>query len=65
MHPAAGQNGIDLSTQMYHTPGSSVLQQHHGQPPPHHRVGRELDDMMADAGFNRSWDIFGGNFKPL
>ncbi|ROW14417.1 hypothetical protein VPNG_03933 [Cytospora leucostoma] len=81
---AAGQNGLDLSAQMYNSPSASVLSQqphhrgqaaqqqhhnhhnHHGHPhPTHHRVGRELDEMMADAGFNRSWDIFGGSFKPL
>lgn len=61
----AGQNGLDLSAQMYHSPSSSGLQLHHGHQHPQHRVGREMDDMMTDVGFNRSWDIFGGSFKPL
>ncbi|KUI62281.1 Activator of stress genes 1 [Cytospora mali] len=66
MQPTAGQNGLDLSSQMYHSPPSSSALHHHGhQHHPHHRVGREMDDMMTDVGFNRSWDIFSGNFKPL
>lgn len=71
MQPTPEQNGLDLSAQMYQSPNSSVLQQQHQQQQQHaqhhqHReVGREMADMMADAGFNRSWDIFGGNFKPL
>lgn len=70
-----GQNGLDLSGQMYQSPSPLTVQQaqahhaghghhaHHRQP--HQRVGLEMDEMMADSGFNRTWDMFGGNFKPL
>lgn len=72
------QNGLDLSAQMYQSPTALTMQQaqahhaavlgHHShpqQPPPHQRAVREMDDMLADSGFNRTWDMFGGNFKPL
>lgn len=66
MRSTPDHSGMDLSAQMYHSPSSMAMQQaqaHH--PQAHHRSGREMDDMMADSGFNRNWDIFGGNFKPL
>lgn len=73
MQSNSSQTGLDMSAQMYSAPQQSQSyhedpshhvqqqQQHHL----HHRVGREMDDMMADSGFNRTWDMFGGNFKPL
>lgn len=67
------QNGLGLSAQMYQTPNALAMQhaqaqqhQHRQQHAHHqHRGGREMDDIMADSGFNRTWDIFGGAFKPL
>ncbi|KAJ4424305.1 Gypsy retrotransposon integrase-like protein 1 [Gnomoniopsis sp. IMI 355080] len=72
-------NGMDLSAQLYQPTNGVGMHQaqthhhtaalgqhpHHHQHPQHHRAVREIDDMMADTGFNRSWDMFGGNFKPL
>ncbi|KAJ0118437.1 fungal specific transcription factor domain-containing protein [Diaporthe amygdali] len=72
-HPA-GQAGLDLSTQMYQSPSSLAAQQYHvrqghhhqqQQPQPHPGVGREMDEMMTEAGFSRNWDMFNGNFKPM
>lgn len=70
MQSASGQNTLDLyqsanslpmhPTQAHHT-GHGQQQHHPHHPPPH----REMDDIMADSGFNRTWDMFGGNFKPL
>lgn len=72
------QNGMDLSAQLYQSPNALTMQQaqghhhgalghhsHHHQHSQHHRAVREMDEMMADSSFNRSWDMFGGNFKPL
>lgn len=61
---------------MYQPPNSLGVQQvqahhavhgqhAHNHPHPHQRMSWEMDDLMADSGFNRSWDMFGGNFKPL
>ncbi|KAJ4391919.1 Gypsy retrotransposon integrase-like protein 1 [Gnomoniopsis smithogilvyi] len=71
-------NGMDLSAQLYQSSSALGMHQsqphhtaalghhsHHHQHAQHHRAVREMDDMMADSGFNRSWDMFGGNFKPL
>lgn len=71
-------NGMDLPAQLYQSSNVLGIHQaqphqnaalghhsHHHQHAQHHRAVREMDDMMADSGFNRSWDMFGGNFKPL
>lgn len=74
MQSNPSQSGLDMSSQLYSTPqqGQSYHdgQSHHAQHQQqrqhlHHGMGREMDDMMADSGFNRTWDMFGGNFKPL
>lgn len=74
MQPPPSQNGLDLYqsaqslpmhlAQSHHTGHGQQQQQqrHHSQ---HHLANREMEDIMADSGFNRSWDLFGGNFKPL
>lgn len=78
MQSPSSQNGLDLAAHLYPSAHSLAMQQaqthhsnhmghghqqHHAQL--HHRVTREIDDMMADSGFNRNWDMFGGTFKPL
>lgn len=73
MSQGHGQNGLDLSAQMYPPPNTLTLQQaqaqHHAQQQQqqqnNHNRGGELDEMMADAGFNKggNWgDMF---FRPL
>lgn len=63
------QNGLGLSTQMYQASNAMAMQQaqvqHHQQQHAQHQRRREMDDLMADSGFNRTWDIFSGPFKPL
>ncbi|CAN8096607.1 unnamed protein product [Discula destructiva] len=67
------QNGMGLPAQMYQPPNALAMQhaqaqhQHHQhqQHAHHQRGGREMDDIMADSSFNRTWDMFGGNFKAL
>jgi hypothetical protein len=40
-------------------------QQQQHQQQAHPAVGREIDEMMTDAGFSRNWDMFNANFKPM
>lgn len=40
-------------------------QQQQQQQQAHPGVGREIDEMMTDAGFSRNWDMFNANFKPM
>ncbi|PSS03870.1 fungal-specific transcription factor domain-domain-containing protein [Coniella lustricola] len=78
MQSSSSQNGMDLSAHLYPSAQPMAMQQaqaHHGNhighghhqhhAQMHHRVGREIDDILADSGFNRNWDLFGGTFKPL
>lgn len=64
------QIGLDM-TFMYSAPQQTSIYyedaSQHPQPSQHfhHKMGREMDDMMADSGFNRPWDMFNGSFKPL
>lgn len=61
------QNGLGLSAQMYQNSNAFAMQQSQAQHTQHRQQpgGREMDDLMADSGFNRAWDMFGGHFKPL
>lgn len=64
MQSASGQNNLDLY-QSAHSLAVHPTQAHHtghGQQP-HHvhhpHPNREMDEIVTDSGFNRTWDMFG------
>lgn len=67
MQSTPGQNSLDL----YQAPNSLPMHPAHAghgqqqQHPHHHQPHRDMDDIMSDSGFNRPWDLFDRNFKPL
>lgn len=67
------QNGLGLPVQMYQNASALAMQQAQAQqhrqqqhqPALHPHSGRDMDDIMADSGLNRAWDMFGGQYKPI
>lgn len=70
MQSSSGQNDMSLyqsahSLQVHPAQAHQVAHGQHQHHPHHPHNHRDMDDIMADSGFNRTWDLFGGNFKPL